>query len=144
MMEKDRVLLVDDEIDFVETLAERLRNRGIEVDFATSGEESIEKVKTKDFDAVVLDFAMPGLNGIDTLKAMREHNPDIQAMLLTGQATIKTAVEATRLGAVDVLEKPTDIETLLEKIREARGRFLKAKEHRSQERIEDILRRRGW
>ena len=65
-------------------------------------------------------------------------------MLLTGQATIKTAVEATRLGAVDVLEKPTDINTLLEKIREARARRLALTDDRARQQVEKILKSRGW
>jgi len=143
-MTKDRVLLIDDEKEFVETLGERLRARGIFVDIATSGEEGIEKNKTQNFHAVILDFAMPGMDGIETLKGLREQKPDIQVMLLTGQATIKAAVEATRLGAVDILEKPTDIETLLEKIREARANHIAIKEQRSQEQVEDIMRKYGW
>ena len=143
-METERVLLVDDEVEFVETLAERLRARGLDVAVATTGQEGVEKARQTAFHAVVLDFAMPGMDGIETLKALREDNPDVQVMLLTGQATIKAAVEATRLGAVDVLEKPTDIATLLEKIREARARHLAAKEARSQENVEDIMRRHGW
>jgi len=140
----DKVLLVDDEVEFIETLAERLRARGLQVDIATSGKTGIEKAKETVFHAVVLDFAMPGMDGIETLKALREHNPDIQVMLLTGQATIKAAVEANRLGAVDVLEKPTDIDTLLEKIHEARALHVAAREQRSQTQVEDILRSRGW
>lgn len=140
----DRVLVVDDEVEFADTLAERLRTRGLQVEVATSGEEGVEKAKKTVFHAVVLDLAMPGMDGIETLKALREHNPDIQVMLLTGQATIKAAVQANRLGAVDVLEKPTDIDTLLEKIREARGKHLTAMERRSQDRVEDILHKRGW
>ena len=144
MATTDKVLLVDDEVEFAETLAERLRARGLQVEVATSGEEGIEKAKRTTFQAVVLDYAMPGMDGIETLKALREHVPDIQVMLLTGQATIKAAVEANRLGAVDVLEKPTDIDTLLEKIREARAKHVEAQEQRSQERVEDILRKSGW
>ena len=87
---------------------------------------------------------MPGMDGIETLKALRSNIPDIQVMLLTGQATIKSAVEANRLGAVDILEKPTDIATLMEKIREARANHVVAEEQHSQTRVEDILRERGW
>jgi len=87
---------------------------------------------------------MPGMDGIETLKAVRKHNPQIQVMLLTGQATIKAAVEATRLGAVDVLEKPTDVETLLEKIREARAKYVAAQDNKTQEQVEEALRKYGW
>ena len=140
----DKVLLVDDEVDFVETLAERLRARGLEVDVATSGREAIEKARTKTFEVLVLDFAMPGMDGIEVLKALRDLNTDIQVMLLTGRASIKTAMEAGRLGAIDVLEKPMDIGLLMEKIREARAQFVAARTQRSQEHVEEILRKYGW
>lgn len=143
-MSTDRALLIDDEVEFVETLAERLRARGLEVEVAYTGTDGIAKVGAARFDAVVLDFAMPGMDGIATLKALLALNPDLQVMLLTGQATIKTAIEATRLGAVDVLEKPTDINTLLEKIREARARRLALTDDRARQQVEKILKSRGW
>lgn len=143
-MSTDRVLLVDDEVEFVETLAERLRTRGLEVEVAYTGPDGIAKVKDARFDAVVLDSAMPGMDGIATLKALLALSPDLQVMLLTGQATIKTAAEATRLGAADVLEKPTDINTLLEKIREARARRLALTDDRARKQVEEILKSRGW
>jgi len=108
----------------VGVLAERLRARGLEVEVAYSGMDGVKKSQFTKFDAVVLDFAMPGMDGLATLKALMAGTPDLQVMLLTGQATIKTAVEATRLGAVDILEKPLDITTLMEKIREARARYV--------------------
>lgn len=129
-MSTDRVLLIDDEVEFVEILAERLRARGLEVEVAYSGMDGVKKSQLTKFDAVVLDFAMPGMDGIATLKALLAGTPDLQVMLLTGQATIKTAVDATRLGAVDILEKPMDITTLMEKIREARARHVARAEER--------------
>jgi DNA-binding NtrC family response regulator len=129
-MSTDRVLLIDDEVEFVEILAERLRARGLEVEVAYSGMDGVKKSQVTKFDAVVLDFAMPGMDGIATLKALLAGTPDLQVMLLTGQATIKTAVDATRLGAVDILEKPMDITTLMEKIREARARHVARAEER--------------
>jgi len=129
-MSTDRVLLIDDEIEFVEILAERLRARGLEIEVAYSGMDGVKKSQLTKFDAVVLDFAMPGMDGIATLKALLAGTPDLQVMLLTGQATIKTAVDATRLGAVDILEKPMDITTLMEKIREARARHVARAEER--------------
>lgn len=123
-MSTDRVLLIDDEEEFVAVLAERLRARGLEVEVAYSGMDGLKKSQVTKFDAVVLDFAMPGMDGLATLKALMAGTPDLQVLLLTGQATIKTAVEATRLGAVDILEKPLDITTLMEKIREARERHV--------------------
>ena len=129
-MSTDRVLLIDDEEEFVGVLAERLRARGLEVEVAYTGMDGVRKSEVTKFDAVVLDFAMPGMNGLATLKALLAGTPDLQVMLLTGQATIKTAVEATRLGAVDILEKPLDITTLIEKIRDARARYAARAEER--------------
>jgi DNA-binding NtrC family response regulator len=143
-MGADRVLLIDDEVAFVETLAERLGARGLEVDCAYTGDEGVEKARGKAYDAVILDFAMPGMDGIETLQALLGDNPDLQVMLLTGQATIKTAVEATRLGAVDILEKPTDVETLMERIRTARARYLALREKRDRDNVDDILKKYGW
>jgi len=111
------VLLVDDEEEYIKTLAERLQARGLKVEVAINGMEALEKVKTTTFQSVVLDYAMPGMDGIETLKALKAVDPKLTFILLTGKATIKAAIEASRLGAVDVLEKPTDIETLLEKFK---------------------------
>lgn len=143
-MRPDRVLLVDDEVEFVETLAERMRARGLEVVTATNGADAVLLTDRESFDAVVLDLAMPGMDGIETLEHMLRRQPDLQVMLLTGQATIQKAVEATRLGAIEVFEKPTDIDTLIARIRGARADRLALAEQRTQEEIEQILRSRGW
>ena len=143
-MKPDRVLLVDDEVEFVETLAERMRARGLDVEVAHCGEEALGKVAGCSFDAIVLDLAMPGIDGIETLRRLRETDPDLQIMLLTGQGTIQAAVEAAKLGAMNVFEKPTDIEVLLEKIKEARANRFMLAEQKSRDDIEDILKRKGW
>jgi DNA-binding NtrC family response regulator len=93
--------------------------RGFDVDVATSGEEAIEKASSVRFRAVVLDYAMPSMDGIETIRELRVVDSEIPFMLLSGNATIKAAIEAARLGAVDVLEKPVDIDTISEKINEA-------------------------
>jgi len=140
----DRILLVDDDATFLETLSKRLQKRGLVVECATSGEECIAKARETVFHVVILDLAMPGMDGIDTLKELQKRCPGIQVMLLTGQATIQAAVEATRLGAVEVLEKPTDAETLIEKVREARTKHIAVTETASGDEIEEILRKHGW
>ena len=143
-MASDKVLLVDDEVEFVETLAERMRARGLEVDYCHSGDKALKKVTKKSYDAIVLDLAMPGMDGMETLQHLLTNHPDLQVILLTGQGTIATAVEATKLGAKDFLQKPTDIDQLLDKIRAARAERMKLTEQRSADEIEDILSRRGW
>ena len=143
--EPDKILLVDDDVDFVETLAARLRRRGLYVEVATGGEESIEMARKTVFHVVILDLAMPGMDGIETLKTLLKRCPGIQVILLTGQATIQAAVEATRLGAMDVLEKPTDAETLLEKIHAARAKHIaSASAGGDEDEIEGLLRKHGW
>ena len=103
------VLLVDDEVDFVSVLAERLEARGLKVDTAGDGETALVKAREQAFDAILLDMAMPGMDGIQTLNGLLAINPDLQVILLTGQATLRQAVEAMKLGALDLLEKPVEI-----------------------------------
>jgi DNA-binding NtrC family response regulator len=143
-MSPDRVLLVDDEEDFVETLAERMRARGLAVETAANGSVALRIAEEQVFDAVILDLAMPGMSGLETLQRLLELRPGIQVMLLSGRATIADAVEATRLGAVDVLEKPAPLDELLEHIRAARRRRLEEQERRSRDEIERIMLTKGW
>ena len=143
-MSESKVLLVDDEREFVETLAMRLETRGFKVAVAESGVTAVEKVRETPFDAILLDLAMPGMDGIDTLKRLRELNPDSQVVLLTGHATVKKATDAMRLGALDLLEKPVDIEVLVEKIEEAATNKMLLTEKRIEEQVTDILRKKGW
>jgi len=143
-MADSKVLLVDDEKEFVEALAMRLETRGLKVDVAGTGEAAVEKVGEKSYDAVVLDLAMPGMDGIETLKRLRELNPDSQVILLTGRATPKKAVEAMKLGALDLLEKPVDIKVLAERIEEAATKKMRLTEERMDKDMKDILREKGW
>jgi len=143
-MDQDRVLLVDDEVEFVRALAKRLAARGLNVEVAGDVESAVEKVKQRDFDVIVLDLAMPGIDGLETLKRLREVNPDLQVVLLTGHGSIKSGVEAMKEGAVDFLEKPAEFSDLLAKIREASARHMLLVEKRREEQVKDILRDRGW
>ena len=143
-MSGSHVLLVDDEREFVETLAMRLETRGLKVAVAESGEMAVEKVQERSFDAIFLDLAMPGMDGIETLKRLRDLNPDSQVILLTGRATVKDATEAMRLGALDLLEKPVDIDVLVEKIEEAATNKMRLTEKRIEEEMIDIMRKKGW
>lgn len=143
-MSDSRVLLVDDERDFVETLAMRLTTRGLKVEVAENGEQAMQMVEERPFDAILLDLAMPGMDGIETLTRLRELSPDSQVILLTGHATVKKATEAMRLGALDLLEKPVDIKELVEKIEEAATNKMRLTEQRIEEETAAILRKKGW
>lgn len=143
-MSDDRILIVDDEAEFSRVLAERLESRGLKTDTAESGPEALEKVRARSFDAVILDMMMPEMDGLETLAKMREENPDLQIILLTGHATLEKGVEAIKMGAADFLEKPADLESLLEKIKAAKVRKLLLMEKRGQSSIDDILGTKGW
>jgi len=138
------VLLVDDEPDFVAALAERLEVRGLSVDTAASGTLALDKARAKIYDAVLLDMAMPGLDGLDTLRGLLGINPDQQVILLTGRATLQQAVEAMKLGALDLLEKPADIGQLVARIEDAANRRIALDDRRVEERVRDIIHKKGW
>ncbi len=143
-MADTKVLLIDDEEEFTKTLSERMESRGLKVDSANSGEEALRKINEVSYDAIFLDLAMPGMDGIETLKRMLEKNPDLQVILLTGHGSIDKSVEAVKLGAKDFLEKPADINKLMEKIKEARTEKMLIVEKNAEEQIKNILKKRGW
>jgi DNA-binding NtrC family response regulator len=143
-MATERVLLVDDEPEFMQLLAERLESRGIEVDAAGSGGEALEKAGGNCYDAIILDLRMPEMDGIETLRRLLAKNPGLQVILLTGHATLQTGVEAIKLGALDFLEKPAEIHQLMEKIHEAKAQKMLLVQKESEERIRNILETRWW
>lgn len=143
-MSDHRVLLVDDEEDFVEVLAERLRARGLSADTAVTGLTAVTKAEETRYDAIVLDMAMPGMDGIETLERLLELNPDLQVILLTGRATLEQAVTAIKLGALDLMEKPAELEALVGKIDAAANRRWSIEEKRIEEKVDDIIRKKGW
>jgi len=114
-----KVLLVDDEVDFVNTLTQRLKMRNLNVSCVYDGEQALARVKQEEPDVLVLDLKMPGLQGMDVLRDVRKTNPDMQVIILTGHGTEKDDEEARRLGGFDFLSKPADIDLLLSKIKEA-------------------------
>ncbi len=117
----EKVLLVDDEKELLEAMAERLRLRGMEVTTTTSPWDALEIMTRETFDAVVMDLMMPELNGLEALKEIKKLRPEIQVVLLSGYATQTMAHEALDRGAVDMLEKPPDIEALCTMIRRGKA-----------------------
>ena len=118
-MAEYRVLLVDDEEEFVSALSERLMLRGIEVGSALNGEEALASLKEKEFEVVILDVMMPGLGGLEVLRQIKSTYPNTEVILLTGHGSTREGIEGMRLGAFDYLIKPVDIEEMLEKMKEA-------------------------
>ena len=141
---KARVLLVDDEEDFLKMLAERLESRGLNVTTAVSGESALASVEGHEYDLIVLDLAMPGFDGIETLKRIKARQPDAEIIMLSGQGSIRTSIEAMKLGACDFLQKPVDINELMSKIGEAKEKRMLMLETKSIAEIEKILHTKGW
>ena len=116
-MDNFRVLIVDDEKDFMETLVNRLNKRNIDATGVLSGEEALEVMKKKLFDVVILDIKMPGgMDGIEALREMKKIQPLAEVILLTGHASVETSIEGMKLGAFDYLLKPIKLEELLVKL----------------------------
>jgi len=117
-MKKIKILLIDDEIEFTSTLAERLELRGFEVRTADNGESGVELTRNEFFDIAIIDLMMPGISGLEALKQIKTFNTKLPVMLLTGHGSTKEGMEGMRIGAVDYLMKPLDINDLLGKIKE--------------------------
>ncbi|MHC4767443.1 MAG: response regulator [Planctomycetota bacterium] len=143
-MAKEKVLLVDDNPEFTEVLSQRMEARDVDVDTAASGNEALEKVSDESYDAIVLDLAMPGMDGMETLKRLLEKRPDLQVILLTGHASLEKGVEAIKVGAMDFLEKPAEIQALMEKIKEAKARKMLLVEKGIEDRLKGILGSKSW
>ncbi len=118
-----KVLLVDDEAEFVQTLAERLQIRGIETLVAIDGIEALRLIDEEEPPIVVLDVMMPGLGGLEVLQRLKLGHPNIQVILLTGHGSTKDGIEGMRLGGFDYLMKPVRIEDLMKKMEEAYEAF---------------------
>lgn len=114
-----KLLLVDDEKEFVKVLSNRLQKRGIDVGKATCGSQAIQALRRKDFDVAVLDLKMEDMDGIEVLKIFKKMVPEMPIIILTGHGSDQAVKEGMAYGAYDYLMKPCDIGDLLEKIREA-------------------------
>jgi DNA-binding response OmpR family regulator len=136
---KTRILIVDDEKEFVESLAERLVMRDYDVTTSFSGEEAIEKVKGYNFDVVILDVAMPGMDGVSTLREIKKLKPLTEVLMLTGHATVETAVEGMKLGALDYVLKPCEIEELVSKINGGYERKVEQEERIRSVKVAEIM-----
>jgi len=111
-----RVLLVDDEKDLTAYLAKRLAARGMEVETASDGASALQAVQRSIPDVVVLDMLMPGMDGIQTLGALHERHPDLPVIILSGHGAEEQAARGARLGAIDYLHKPCDLQQLVDAI----------------------------
>ena len=127
-MEQINVLLVDDEDEFVKSLSERMQMRDLETDVASNGEQALKLVDKEVPDVMVLDLKMPGIDGLEVLRRVKKAYPQVQVIMLTGHGSEKDEKEARRLGAFEYLQKPTEMDKLVETIKKA---------HKYKKKIED-------
>ena len=113
------VLLVDDESEFLDTLVKRIKKRYVDAHGVASGEEALAFLKEQPVDVVVLDVRMPGMDGIQALREIKQQYPLIEVIMLTGHASLEVAIEGMELGAFDYMMKPIDIDELLYKLQDA-------------------------
>ena len=118
-MENINLLIVDDEEDFLLPLEKRLVKRGFSVHTATNGVDALEVLERQPVEVVVLDYKMPGMNGVDTVRAIKERHPLAEVIMLTGHANLEVALKGMEVGAFDYLIKPCDLESLVHKIQDA-------------------------
>ncbi len=121
-MDRFKVLIVDDEQDFLETIVKRLKARNINVTGAESGYQALELLDGGDFDVVILDVKMPGMDGIETLREIKKKRPLVEVIMLTGHASVESGIQGMQLGAFDYLMKPVALDELLAKVRQAHER----------------------
>ncbi len=134
------ILVVDDEVDFLETLMNRLKKRKIDTMGCRSGEEALELMQNKIFDVVILDIKMPGgMDGIETLREIKKIQPQAEVILLTGHGSVQTSVDGIKLGAFDYLLKPIKLEDLLEKVAQALEKKDAQEQKRQSEQIRKLL-----
>ena len=133
-----KILMVDDEVKFLKAVADRLSMKGFEVTTATNGDDAISAAKKGGFDVALLDLQMPGTDGAQLLKILKQNHKFIEIIMLTGHATVDSAVECTKLGAFKYLEKPYDFEKLVESLKEAYHARLQKKFESNRKRMEAI------
>ncbi|MDY6970712.1 MAG: response regulator [Thermodesulfobacteriota bacterium] len=118
-MEHMKIMLVDDEERFLSTTKKLLARKGHDIFTATGGADALEQLRIHSIHVVILDVKMPGMDGIETLKAIKRIYPMVEVIMLTGHGTVDSAVEGLKSGATDYLTKPTDVNDLIEKAEEA-------------------------
>lgn len=134
-----KILLVDDESIFTTNMSKLLTSRGYIVSAVNNGESAIMALEERDFDVVVLDLKMPGMDGITTLKEIKKLGIFTEILILTGHGSVDTALEAIKIGAYDYLAKPCEIDELVEKIEGAWSKKDDGEKKDMQEKIQLVI-----
>jgi DNA-binding NtrC family response regulator len=138
MSDKIKLLIVDDEVKFLESIAKRLELRGLDVTTASDGRQALDIARTQRFDLALLDLKMPEIDGRQVLEILKKEHDFLEVIILTGHGSVDSAVECTKLGAFDYLPKPYELENLLEVLNKAYQARLKKKFESDQTRLEKI------
>lgn len=133
-----KLLIVDDESRFLNAIATRLRKRGFDVRTATNGHDAIALAREEKFDVAVLDLKMPGMDGAELLRLLKQEHDYLEAVILTGHGSLESAVELTKLGAFGYLPKPYELEKLIETLRDAYETRLRKKFAADQQKMDQI------
>jgi DNA-binding NtrC family response regulator len=139
MSDKIRLLIVDDEVKFLDSISRRLEMRGFDVTKATNGQEALDAAHKAAFDLALLDLKMPGLNGQQVLEMLKKEHKHLEVIILTGHGSLDSAVECTKLGAFSYLPKPYELDKLLEVLKEAYEARLRKKFQRDDARTKEIM-----
>lgn len=139
MSEKIKLLIVDDEVQFLNALAQRLEIRGFHVTKATNGAEALQAARSDKFDLALLDLKMPGLDGKEVLQLLKKEHKHLEVIILTGHGSLDSAAECTKLGAFGYLPKPYELENLIKVLKEAYEERLKKKFQLDQGKMEEII-----
>ena len=119
-MEQSKVLIVDDEKDFLEAIVSRFRLRGFEVKGVGDGQTALDCLQEDTPDVVVLDLKMPGMGGMEVLRRIKRDHPGVEVVILTGHGSAEAGMDGVSLGAFAYLVKPVKLAELVEKVEEAR------------------------
>ena len=138
MQEKIRLLIVDDEVQFLQSITRRLEMRDFEVTQASNGEDALQAARSHTFELAILDLKMPGMNGDEILQILKNEDPYIEVLILTGHGSIESAVECTKLGAYGYLPKPYELDDLIEVLQQAYESRMLKKSAKDNERLEAI------
>lgn len=139
-----KILFVDDERPFVETMMKRLKKREVDITAAYDGKEALDRLdEDRNIEVVVLDIKMPVMDGMTALKEMKIRHPLVEVIMLTGHATVESGIEGMKMGAFDYLMKPCDMEQLVRKVEEAAKRNRLQRQKIMEARIHAITLRRA-
>ncbi len=143
IMDKINLLIVDDEEDFLHSITKSLEVRGFNVTAVNRGEKAIAAAKNNPVDIALVDLKMPGIDGEETLKALKKEHEWMEVVILTGHGTIDSAVECTKIGAFSFLQKPCELNELLETLKNAFKKRVMNKKNIQEKELDKLLKRQS-